>query len=140
MSDTNTTTSTRLIDMTPTWEGLLPLYLAAYSNGSFKGMKAAEKELTRMAKLADIGAQILQEQHKATEQVGNNTYFVWRFVDRMPLVTSDRGVVRSMADRMGRWDISKDERKRFYRVALERHHQNRKLFNVLSEHFHMPNR
>jgi hypothetical protein len=33
-------------------------------------MKAAEEELTRMAKLADIGAQILREQHKATEEVG----------------------------------------------------------------------
>jgi len=70
MSDTNTATSPRTIDMTPTWEGLLPLYLAAYSNGSFNGMKAAEEELTRMAKLADIGAQILREQHKATEEVG----------------------------------------------------------------------
>ena len=68
MNDTNTTTSPRFIDMTPTWEGLLPLYLAAYSTGSFKGMKAAEEELTRMAKLADIGAQILREQHKATEE------------------------------------------------------------------------
>lgn len=44
----------RYIDVTPTWRGLLPLYLAAYSSGSFNAIKEAEAELGRMADLADI--------------------------------------------------------------------------------------
>jgi hypothetical protein len=76
-----------------------------------------------------------------TLALGNDyTYLIWRLVDHMSLSTSDRGVVRSMADRVGKFHFSKDERKQFYRVALERHRRNRKLFNVLSEHFHGPNR
>jgi hypothetical protein len=38
------------IEETPTWEGLLPLFLAAAENGS----KPALAELQRMAKLADL--------------------------------------------------------------------------------------
>lgn len=41
------------VDATPTWEGLLPLYLMAYENGASKGRRAALEELQRMAKLAD---------------------------------------------------------------------------------------
>lgn len=40
-------------DMTPTWEGLLPLYLMSYENGANGGRRAALEELQRMAKLAD---------------------------------------------------------------------------------------
>lgn len=42
-----------MIDVTPTWRGVLPLLLAAYQDGGFEGHKAAESELQRMADLAD---------------------------------------------------------------------------------------
>lgn len=42
------------IDMTPTWEGLLPTLLHVYANAeSAKGQIAALEELTRMARIAD---------------------------------------------------------------------------------------
>lgn len=44
----------QMIDITPTWRGLLPLYLAAHDSGSFNAIKEAESELGRMADLADL--------------------------------------------------------------------------------------
>ena len=41
------------VDATPTWEGLLPLYLMSYENGANEGRRAALEELQRMAQLAD---------------------------------------------------------------------------------------
>lgn len=41
------------IDMTPTWLGVLPLFLAAIENGTDAAKTAARQELTRMAKIAD---------------------------------------------------------------------------------------
>ena len=43
----------KTIDMTPTWEGILPLYIAGIESGSFEGIKNATEELYRMARLAD---------------------------------------------------------------------------------------
>lgn len=42
------------IDATPTWEGILPLYIAGIESGSFEGVKNATEELRRMARLADL--------------------------------------------------------------------------------------
>jgi len=42
------------IEETPTWQGLMPLYLMAYENGASDGRRAALEELQRMAKLADL--------------------------------------------------------------------------------------
>lgn len=44
----------QMIDITPTWRGLLPLYLAAHGSGSFNAIKESEGELARMADLADL--------------------------------------------------------------------------------------
>lgn len=41
------------IDLTPSWEGILPGLLAAYASGGFEARKIAEEELTRMARIAD---------------------------------------------------------------------------------------
>lgn len=41
------------IDCTPTWEGILPLYLDSIKSGKEPGYSAALKELTRMAQTAD---------------------------------------------------------------------------------------
>lgn len=49
--------TTQYIDMTPTWEGLLPYLLVVMRDGSFEGQKLARAELTRMAKLADAYVQ-----------------------------------------------------------------------------------
>lgn len=41
------------IDLTPTWEGILPTILVLLENGNAKGRADAKAELVRMAKLAD---------------------------------------------------------------------------------------
>ena len=41
------------IDMTPTWEGILPILLDRLRNGGFNSMHIAQQELRRMAVLAD---------------------------------------------------------------------------------------
>lgn len=43
----------KTIDMTPTWESVLPIYLMAWTDGNAKG-RAAASELQRMARLADL--------------------------------------------------------------------------------------
>ena len=43
----------KTIDMTPSWSGVLPMLLAAYSDGSVEGIDIAQQELERMAALAD---------------------------------------------------------------------------------------
>lgn len=42
------------IDITPTWVAVLPLYLAAITDGSPSAQDAARSELRRMAELADL--------------------------------------------------------------------------------------
>ena len=44
----------KTIDVTPTWEGIMPMLLVLYTNGNPQGRKDAEAELRRMAKLADL--------------------------------------------------------------------------------------
>jgi len=44
----------RTVDATPTWEGILPLYIAGIESGTFEGIKNATEELYRMARLADL--------------------------------------------------------------------------------------
>ena len=48
--------ATQYIDMTPTWEGILPYLLTIMRDGNFVSQKLARKELTRMAKMADAYA------------------------------------------------------------------------------------
>jgi hypothetical protein len=44
----------KTIDLTPSWEGILPLLLAVYSNGeTVEAKQTAYAELSRMARLAD---------------------------------------------------------------------------------------
>lgn len=52
------------IDCTPTWEGVLPLYLDAIRNGNENGYSAAVEELTHMAQLADKYNQSLKYKAK----------------------------------------------------------------------------
>jgi hypothetical protein len=42
-----------MIDITPTWKGLLPLFLTALEIGTDEGKRAAKEELVRMAEAAD---------------------------------------------------------------------------------------
>jgi hypothetical protein len=44
---------TTYIDLTPTWEQILPALLAILENGSAEGKKIARDELRRMAQAAD---------------------------------------------------------------------------------------
>ncbi len=43
----------KAIDLTPTWTSFLPSLLLLYAHGNTEGRKVAEKELQRMAMLAD---------------------------------------------------------------------------------------
>lgn len=43
----------KTIDVTPTWEGLVPAFLALIENGTPEGRAMAVKEITRMAQIAD---------------------------------------------------------------------------------------
>lgn len=42
-----------MIDFTPTWVSLVPIFVEALRNGTTEGYTIALEELTRMAKLAD---------------------------------------------------------------------------------------
>ena len=50
-----------LLDLTPTWEAILPTLLTVYMDGNATGRTAAREELERMARLADAYV----KQHKA---------------------------------------------------------------------------
>jgi len=43
----------KYVDMTPTWSGILPVYLAVIANNQPSSRVSAEHELQRMAKMAD---------------------------------------------------------------------------------------
>lgn len=44
----------KTINLEPTWEGILPLFLAVVRDGNHEGYLEAKKELERMAKAADL--------------------------------------------------------------------------------------
>lgn len=43
----------KTIDLTPTWEDILPMLLTAYEIGTPEGRRIAMEELSRMAKALD---------------------------------------------------------------------------------------
>ena len=48
------TTTTRYVDVTPTWAAILPVLLHVIKNGSVEGRRMATEELQRMAEAADL--------------------------------------------------------------------------------------
>ena len=56
---------TGTIDLTPTWTGLLPAFIALLQNGSPEGQKVAREELERMAALADSAKRMAARADKA---------------------------------------------------------------------------
>lgn len=60
----------KTIDITPTWEGVLPIFLAAYTQGTFEGRKAAQEELVRMARIADDAVATKKARDEAIKIVG----------------------------------------------------------------------
>lgn len=53
----------KTIDMTPTWESLLPVMLAVIENGSFEAKQDIRSELNRMAKAADLAVAAEKERN-----------------------------------------------------------------------------
>lgn len=49
------------IDVTPSWEGILPYLITIMQDGSYEGQKLAREELHRMAHLADAAVRIQRE-------------------------------------------------------------------------------
>lgn len=47
----------QVIDLTPTWAAVLPIFLTALEYGTAEGQKSAKLELMRMAHLADMQVQ-----------------------------------------------------------------------------------
>ena len=47
------TTEAATIDVTPTWQAVLPILFAALEDGTDEGKKIAREELRRMAQAAD---------------------------------------------------------------------------------------
>lgn len=58
-------TTTRTVDLTPTWSAILPVLIAAIENGGFTAKQAATEELRNMARLADVGAETVKIQRDA---------------------------------------------------------------------------
>jgi hypothetical protein len=55
------------INLTPTWEGILPALLAVLEDGTETGKKLAREELKRMAKIADFYIKANKRQAKKQE-------------------------------------------------------------------------
>ena len=49
------------IDVTPSWEGLVPSLVTLIENGSAEGRKIAREELHRMARAADMAVRMQKE-------------------------------------------------------------------------------
>jgi hypothetical protein len=60
----------KTIDMTPTWQGLLPMLLALYTDSDAKGRAYALSELQRMAKICDLA---VSESEEREEQLAKLT-------------------------------------------------------------------
>lgn len=43
----------RVIDVTPTWESMVPVFVMLIENGNSKARKTAIEEMTRMAQMLD---------------------------------------------------------------------------------------
>lgn len=59
----------KYIDMTPTWEEILPTLLLLLSEGAPEGQKTAREELQRMAKLADERNVPLRDRTQLRKQI-----------------------------------------------------------------------
>lgn len=73
-ADTSTPTEAvhpRGIDITPTWSGVLPIFLAALEYGTKGGRTSARVELARMARLADMQAQSAKVASVPTDERGD---------------------------------------------------------------------
>lgn len=65
----------RIIDETPTWEGLMPAIIAAVENGTAEGRDSAIAELMRLAEAAD--SYIAADKARAAEQGGRYQAIIW---------------------------------------------------------------
>jgi hypothetical protein len=62
------------IDLTPTWAEILPALLLLLSNGTLEGRETAERELERMAALADVGVVTVRERYLAAKAAPGGDY------------------------------------------------------------------
>ena len=61
---------TETIDITPSWEGLLPYMLAIYVDGSEESREQIASNFKRMAVAADIGVHYIKQQEKQNKTGG----------------------------------------------------------------------
>lgn len=53
--------TTQYIDVTPSWEGIVPYLVVILRDGSDEGQRLAREELHRMAQLADHAVRMQKE-------------------------------------------------------------------------------
>lgn len=81
----------KTIDCTPTWVGIVRVYITALKHGNAEGQKAAEQELIRMAGIADKYNELVKEYglrraKHATETVtviNLRVYRLWLFENNL---------------------------------------------------------
>jgi hypothetical protein len=59
--------TTKIVDITPSWESLLPYMLAIYVDCSEESRKEITDNFKRMAVAADIGVDYVKQQEKQTK-------------------------------------------------------------------------
>ncbi len=57
----------KTIDLTPTWESLIPIIIAVLQDGTEAGKKEVTEELTRMAQIADRFVEVEKHTKKRIE-------------------------------------------------------------------------
>ena len=63
----------KTVNITPTWEAILPALLAVIENGNFEGRKVAIEEITRMAQIADMA---IKQKSKYPFEEGDDYYTI----------------------------------------------------------------
>lgn len=76
------------IDMTPTWQGVMPMLLAAVRDGTPKGRHEASAEINRLAGLADRANVTLAQQDKQLGEFATVLQEICR--ERVPLREQDK--------------------------------------------------
>lgn len=83
------------VDLTPTWVGVLPVYLAAWIDGGATARQMAREELLHMARVADLCNELIP----AAEQMARDVDAMGSFYGAVP-GSSDavRAVLAKVAD------------------------------------------
>jgi hypothetical protein len=60
---------TEVIDCTPTWAGVIDIYITALERGSGAGVESAREEIRRLARQYDAACDYIRELEKTTQDL-----------------------------------------------------------------------